>query len=752
MKRHSIVLAILLPLVVLLSLALLLPNSTWGSSVGDKGAAAAVPGDLQGGAPVDDASPMGSSPGETAGGEPCLALAPQGGGYCTQPPGPWQVKSPMPAAEYAPAVTSDGVYLYAAGGSNLASASSQLARYDPVTDRWTSLAPMLYPAFESLAVYGQGKIFVFGGMNGSTTLSTTQVYDIASNTWSPGAYLPGPLAQMGGGYYAGKIYVAAGYATSGLGSAQSNTWEYNIAGNSWAPRAALPTAFGGPASGVVNGHLYLLGGRNSVSDALTTTYGYDIVGNTWAPLASTPSPVNAPGAAVYGERIWVFGGGAPFLGSGSSVESSIQSFTTTQIYEPSSNTWTAGPAMNVARSFVGGGAVRNQIIAVGGYNGGVTGVTEVATQTPLRVLIVYSDAGASPRLLAAQLLMLPGVSQADSFNAELDTPTIGQLLAYDVIVPFSNSSYANNVALGNVLADYQDIGGVVVGFNFNWANLPVGLSGRWITGGYSPIDSGATNAFSTQTLGAYLIGHPLMAGVTSLSAFFRQTLDLAPGATLVASWSGGSPLIALKGKAVAVSAYVGDYSDNWSGDFAKVIANAGYMLRHGNGSCYGLVCPGTTTLTGSVTTASALQTGRLFRDSVPSACPGKSCPGILNSASTFHYDPHYFVNNTALPQCVTVAVDPAGCGSNYIFSGAYLSFYNPVSICQSYLGDLGSSPSAPTVTLSYSFTVPAWQSYTVAVNELTNGAGCPYYRLIVSAGTCPASPVSKAFLPLLMKH
>ena len=37
--------------------------------------------------------------------------------------------------------------------------------------------------------------------------------------------------------------------------------------------------------------------------------------------------------------------------------------------------------------------------------------------------------------------------------------------------------------MGDVLADYADTGGIVVGLNFDWFGPPFGLAGRWMTGG-----------------------------------------------------------------------------------------------------------------------------------------------------------------------------------------------------------------------------------------------------------------------------
>jgi hypothetical protein len=753
MKRRAVILGALV-LAIALVVAFAVPPVGLGASTTDPLAAPAAV-DPQGGSPTDPPSVDAVVPDGGAGdldavaAEACVALAPQGGS-CTQPPGPWQTRAPMPTARYGAGVASDGIYVYAAGGSNGATVSSQFVRYDPVADVWTSLAPLPTAVYAQLAVYAEGKIFSFGGVTASFVgTNITQIYDIAANTWSAGAPMPALRHLMGGGYDGGRVFAVGGYSTNVVGSEQNQTWQYTIATNTWVTKTNMPAALGGPGSGVVEGHLYVVGGRISGTVALTSTYAYDIAGNSWSSAAAMPTAVNLPGAAVYGGRIWAIGGGTPWLSGSQQVEAAIQSESRTQIYDPFTNSWAAGPAMNMARSFMGAATVRNKIVAVGGYSGAATAATEVATQSPLRILIAYADGGMAQKRLPAQLLMLPGVSHVDTFNAQAATPTVNQLLAYDVVLAFSNGLFANRVALGDALADYQDGGGVVIGSTFLWDHSPYGLEGRWMTGGYTPFAGPAVDHFSAMVRGAYSIGHPLMAGVTALSAFYRQHLTATLGASTIAYWNDGSPLIALKGRAVGISGYVGENPGNWGGDFAKIIVNAGYLLRRGNGPCVSFVCPGPTVRQGAITSSSPIQTGRLFREDPPSTCAGHSCPVVTGATITYHYEVQYFFNNSSSPQCVTVGLDASSCLGNWIFSAAYLDAYNPASLCAGYLGDIGSSPNP---TKAYSFTVPAWQWYGIVVNEVTADAGCPVYTTTVSAALCPASPVNKAFLPLVLRN
>ncbi len=95
-------------------------------------------------------------------------------------------------------------------------------------------------------------------------------------------------------------------------------------------------------------------------------------------------------------------------------------------------------------------------------------LSQSAACNTYRVLIAYSETGAGPTTLRNQILAEPGVAAVDLFDAGAATPTLAQLANYDVVVAFPNSAYDDPTAMGDVLADFADTGGVVVGFNFNW--------------------------------------------------------------------------------------------------------------------------------------------------------------------------------------------------------------------------------------------------------------------------------------------
>jgi N-acetylneuraminic acid mutarotase len=665
---------------------------------------------------------------------------------CTDPPTNWEIQEPLPTPAFGAAVATDGQYVYAAGG-NSTTIVDLLRRYNPAANQWTTLTPLPTAVRNALAVYANGKLYVIGGEGQSGVVDIVQIYNTSTGLWSSGAPMPGVRHQMGGGYYNGRIYAVGGYNSAGV-SPQNQTWEYTIATNSWSAKANLPTALGGPGSGVVDGYLYILGGRDAAQPALNTAYKYNIAGNSWSAVANLLEAVNYPGSAVHHDRIWLFGGGVPFRAEAALAPEGVESVNTTQVYDPASNTWSYGPAQNVARSFQGGAAVHNRIISVGGWAGTDESATvEVLTQEPLKTLIIYADAGTVPKGLQFALLGQGGVAQVDVFNGETGTPSLAQLQNYHIVIPFSNSAFYNSAALGDVLADYQDSGGTVVAFAFDWYG-GFAIGGRWVSGGYSPFNPTGTTRFQTAVLGSYTTNHPLMDGITSLSAYFRLQLTVAAGAVQVAAWDDGQPLIVSKGRAVGVNAYVGDHAGGWSGDFARVIVNAGNWLWLSNRSCDLLVCARPSVIYGSISNADPAQLGRISRADPPSTCALPQQCFVNDTAYLRHYDAYVFVNNDIQPQCVTVTVDPGTCidGSHWIQSAAYLGTYNPASQCANFLGDIGGSPLQ---VKSYSFTVPPWQTYSVVVNEVDPSAYCPGYKLTVSADDCA---IKEAYLPAILRH
>jgi len=294
------------------------------------------------------------------------------------PPLPaWVIRAAMPDDVYSPAVASDEVFAYAAGGNSLTppNLTNGMYRFDPVADTWATMTPTADAFTWGSAVYypTTHKVYVFGGWNGSVALDRTRIYDIASDKWSAGPPMPGPRLLMASGYNPanGRMYLAGGASGGSLSSAEEELWEFNPVAGTFTPRTPLPVALAGPAFGVIAGHFYVAGGRNS-SGVLATNYDYNIATNTWTTKTNMPSATNVPGSAVAAGRLYAFGQGNPFTpggGAWTGAKSDPETAATTVSYDPILDIWRAEPSLHGFRSFVGGTQIGDTLVAAGGWTG-----------------------------------------------------------------------------------------------------------------------------------------------------------------------------------------------------------------------------------------------------------------------------------------------------------------------------------------------------------------------------------------------
>lgn len=195
----------------------------------------------------------------------------------------------------------------------------------------------------------------------------------------------------------------------------------------------------------------------------------------------------------------------------------------------------------------------------------------LVSDSPLDVLLLSAGSIAQ---LQAILRAYPDLATVDDFDARDVTPTLEQLLPYDVVVVAADGAFADPVALGDVLADYLDVGGAVLQSSptfYDGDDGGYGLQGRFADEGYGPL-IGAGDWVAYADLADYEPTHPIMHGVTTASDKLRQMVDLAPGAAWVASWA-DDEMIATKGRVVALNAFLSD-GFTWTGDIDLVVHNS----------------------------------------------------------------------------------------------------------------------------------------------------------------------------------
>jgi hypothetical protein len=190
-----------------------------------------------------------------------------------------------------------------------------------------------------------------------------------------------------------------------------------------------------------------------------------------------------------------------------------------------------------------------------------------------KLLIVHADS--SPP--TAEMTASGKFASVATFNANSGTPTLAELLAYDVILAYSNNVPASTSGLGDVLADAVDAGRHVTIATYG-LSLPWAITGRMQTPGYNPLVV-ASNADVSGSLSAVVPTDPIFTGVSLASVvyfhngnFAHPTLDA--GATLLATDGAGINMIArsASGRVIGMNLFPATGYDN-NAEFYKLLAN-----------------------------------------------------------------------------------------------------------------------------------------------------------------------------------
>jgi N-acetylneuraminic acid mutarotase len=138
-------------------------------------------------------------------------------------------------------------------------------------------------------------------------------------------------------------------------------------------------------------YIYVMGGTDGSQNLLR----YDPAQDSWSQLAPTLAPREHTTAVAYDGKIFLMGGRWPSPGELDSME----------IYDPETDTWEMGPALETARAGFGAAVLNDQIYVLGGeiiFN-------DVAT---LNSVAVFDPVGQSWGTAPEMLYPLHGVPAA----------------------------------------------------------------------------------------------------------------------------------------------------------------------------------------------------------------------------------------------------------------------------------------------------------------------------------------------------
>jgi N-acetylneuraminic acid mutarotase len=269
--------------------------------------------------------------------------------------GTWTTKEPIPdARRLAPAAGAINGLLYVAAGFCTAE-SIELRVYDPITDSWTTKAPI--PGLRTEPGWGVigDKLYIVGGNDCSTgNVNTLFEYDATTDAWTTKQPLPYSPTAVAKGVIDGRLYIAGGeVGCSGVDSVTA----YDPVTDTWSPKTSMPSGRQGAASGVINGKLYVTAGQQGCGGALLDSLVvYDPMTDTWTTKAPIPTKRNVPGGGVVNGIFYVVGGVGP----------SGQILDTVEAYDPATDTWKSVAPIPTPRSTPGVGVLDGILYVLGG--------------------------------------------------------------------------------------------------------------------------------------------------------------------------------------------------------------------------------------------------------------------------------------------------------------------------------------------------------------------------------------------------
>lgn len=266
-------------------------------------------------------------------------------------------------------VTPDGRVVIAGGANQAQTAGTAVTDvYNPSTGTWSAAAPMAQArTYSAQTVMADGRVLVAGGNTGggSTSLASVEAYNTKTNTWTTLA----PMAAGRSGAAAvtladGKILVAGGTTTQGV--ALSSAELYNPQTNTWTPTGAMTAAIYIPQMTLLSDGRVLIGGgraTNNAGSGTATAMIYDPATNTWTAAASMTT-----GRAVGSLHTLPDGRVLAVAGHSGSGGSPVP-LTSVEIYNPTSNSWSAYDGLNNARWHQAGVDLADgSIMTIGGLN------------------------------------------------------------------------------------------------------------------------------------------------------------------------------------------------------------------------------------------------------------------------------------------------------------------------------------------------------------------------------------------------
>jgi len=177
-------------------------------------------------------------------------------------------------------------------------------RYDPQTDTWTDMSPMLTPRCYSIVANSMGKIYCIGGRSTPLgfPLSVNEAYDPVTDSWEKKAALPTPRTDASVCVVNDNIYVMSKIATQ----SDDGVWSYSDLCEVYDPVEDTWSVYDGPWPKVPSASM-VFDNRQYVCDGFWLQI-YDFVGDSWMDGPDLPGERHGRGIVAVDGLLYALGG------------------------------------------------------------------------------------------------------------------------------------------------------------------------------------------------------------------------------------------------------------------------------------------------------------------------------------------------------------------------------------------------------------------------------------------------------------
>ena len=219
---------------------------------------------------------------------------------------------------------------------------------------WTSMANMPTARAGLGVAVVNGKIYAIGGTDGSSSLNTNEQYNPSTNQWTSETPMPTARSDFAIAVFNNQIYVIGGTIGNGF---VGNNEAYDPATNSWEMKTSMPTPRSELTACVLNDKIYLIGGKKYSNTSpyyneTGLTEIFDPSTNTWSTGSPLPTPVYGYASAVVDNKIHIIGGSMNSVSGTNAVNSN-------QVFDLQSGNWSLGARMPSVETYGAAAATKN---------------------------------------------------------------------------------------------------------------------------------------------------------------------------------------------------------------------------------------------------------------------------------------------------------------------------------------------------------------------------------------------------------